>query len=163
MRRALQLTLAALALALFTSGCGFHLQGRTPLPQSMKVPCVIARDRQSEFVQNLRKALQRSGAQLTEHSTEASAIVRIDKDEVTRIVLAVSPNNVPAEYELTYTVSFTVIAAGKDVLPAQEVSATRDFSFDEHALLAKDNEEQILREGLAHDLVDVVMRRLSSL
>jgi outer membrane lipopolysaccharide assembly protein LptE/RlpB len=43
------------------------------------------------------------------------------------------------------------------------VSLSRDFSFDERVLLAKEREEAILREALASDLVGIVMRRLSSL
>jgi LPS-assembly lipoprotein len=151
--------LGALALA----ACGFHLQGRTPLPPALKVSFVDARDHQSDFVQQLRKALLAAGARLTQASPDASAVVHVLADQVTRRVLAVSPNNVPVEYELTYTVRVSVTANGEDLLPAVELANTRDFSFNETALLAKDNEEAILREALAHDLVGVVMRRLSNL
>jgi outer membrane lipopolysaccharide assembly protein LptE/RlpB len=48
-------------------------------------------------------------------------------------------------------------------LAVQEVSGVRDYTFDETILLAKENEEAILREALAHDLADVVMRRLANL
>ena len=150
-------------LALTLSGCGFHLQGRTPLPPALKLSFVDAQDRQSDFVQELRKALLTAGARLTDASPEASAVVHVLADQVTRRVLAVSPNNVPVEYELTYTVRISVSAQGADLLPAVELANTRDFSFNETALLAKDNEEAILREALAHDLVGVVMRRLSNL
>jgi len=145
------------------AGCGFHLQGRAPLPKAFKVSYIEAKDRQSDFVQGLRKALLINGAQLAQASTDASAVVHVLHDELSERVLAVSPTNLPREYELTYTVRFSVSAGAADLLTAQEVSATRDFSFDEHVLLAKDNEEAILRQALAHDLVDVVMRRLSSL
>ncbi len=49
------------------------------------------------------------------------------------------------------------------MLPSQKVEITRDFSFNETKLLAKENEEAILREGMARDLVAIVMRRLSSI
>jgi outer membrane lipopolysaccharide assembly protein LptE/RlpB len=39
----------------------------------------------------------------------------------------------------------------------------RDYNFSENELLAKERETKILSEALAHDLVSVVMRRLSSL
>ncbi len=53
--------------------------------------------------------------------------------------------------------------ADTQLLPSQKVAVTRDYSFDERTLLAKENEEAILREGMARDLVSIVMRRLSSL
>ena len=154
--------LAMLAAVLLT-GCGFHLQGHTPLPAAFKVSCVDARDRQSDFVQGLRTALLNAGMQLTEQSTDATAVVHVIDDRITRRVLSVSPDNLPREYEITYTVKFAVNAAGKDLIEAQEVTATREFSFDVNALLAKDNEEDVLRAALAHDLVDAVMRRLARL
>jgi LPS-assembly lipoprotein len=75
----------------------------------------------------------------------------------------VSPDNLPREYELTYTVRFSVTAGDKELLAPQEVASTREYSFTVTELLAKENEEAILQAALAHDLVDVVMRRLSSL
>ena len=149
--------------ALLANGCGFHLQGRDPLPPALATTFVEAADEQSDFVQGLRKALLASGARLTDDRDRATAVVRILTDEVTERVLSVSARNIPREYELTHTVRFAVSAGDKELLSVQEVSATRDFSFDERVLLAKENEEAILREALARDLVGIVMRRLSSL
>ena len=158
MSRALRL----LALALL-GGCGFHLEGHVPLPASLQSPLVEARDRQTDFVQTLRRSLTINGAHVTEESKEASAVVHVLMDELDERVLAVSSTNLPREYELTYRVRFSVSVDGTELLAAQDVSATRDFAFDEHYLLAKDNEEQILRQALAQDLVGVVMRRLERL
>ena len=161
MRAALPTAVAILPFLL--NGCGFHLQGRTPLPQSMRSAYVQATDQQSDFVQSLHKALLRSGAQPPDRKDNASAVVNILKDEVTRRVLSVSAFNRPNEYEVTYTVRFAVSEADKELLPAQEISATRSYSFDERLLLAKEHEEEILRQAMAHDLAEIVMRQLSSL
>ncbi len=155
---------AAFAAALL-SGCGFHLQGHTPLPDSIKAPFVQAADRQSEFVQSLHKALLISGAHPVDRASKdkASAVVSIIKDEVVRRTLSVSATNQPNEYELTYTVRFSVNAGDKELLPPTDVSNVRDFSFNEQLLLAKGHEENILRQDMARDLADIVMRRLASL
>ncbi len=122
-----------------------------------------AEDRRSDFVQSLRKAMLISGAHPAERKDRASAVVTIVKDEVTHRVLSVSAANRPTEYEVTYTVEFSVSAGDKELLSSQEVSATRSYSFDERLLLAKGHEEAILREAMARDLADIVMRRLASL
>jgi len=129
----------------------------------VRQPFVEAPDRQSDFVQYLRHALLSNGAQLTAERNQASAVVSILRDNVSRRVLSVSATNQPNQYEVTYTVGFTVSAAGKELLPPQEVSATRTYSFDERILLAKNHEEEILRQDMARDLADMVMRRLASL
>ena len=152
----------ALATALIAA-CGFRLEGHTPLPVVVRSPYVEAPDRQSDFVQSLRHALLSNGAQIVPDRTKASAVVSILRDDVVRRVLSVSALNQPNEYEVTYTVGFSVTAGDKELLPAQEVTAIRTYSFGERVLLAKDHEEDILRRDMARDLAERVMRRRSSL
>lgn len=144
-------------------GCGFHLAGRTALPESVKAAYVQAADQQTDFAQSLRKALLISGARPPVNKDAASSVVYILKDEVVRRTLSVSAQNKPNEYEVTYLVRFSVSAGDRELLAPQEISATRSYSFDERALLAKEHEESILRQAMAHDLADRVVRQLSSL
>jgi LPS-assembly lipoprotein len=160
-RAAHALLLAAVLAAV--AGCGFRLQGKLPLPASLAVTYIEAEDAQSDFVQDLRRSLLASGARLTAVRSEATAIVRLQRDEFLERVVSVSGRNVPREYELTYTVRFAVDGPAGNLLPSDEVAASRDFSFDERAVLAKEREQEMLREALARDLVGVVMRRFSAL
>ena len=154
---------AAALLMLVLSACGFRLQGRAPLPEILWNAQVIAQDPQTDFVQGLRRALITSGGKLTNNESQATGTVRVHKDTFTRKILSVSAQNTPREYEITYTVEFSVDGKAGEVLPSQKVEITRDFSFNETQMLAKENEEAILREGMARDLVAIVMRRLSSI
>jgi LPS-assembly lipoprotein len=154
---------ALVAAAALLGGCGFYLQGHAPLPVAVKTPFLEAPDVQSDFVQSLRHALLLNGAQLMRERSKASAVISILNDTVARRVLSVSALNQPNLYEVTYTVRFTVTAGGKELLPPQELSATRSYSFNESLLLAKNHEEDILRQDMANDLAAMVMRRLSSL
>lgn len=153
----------AIAVAALLVACGFHLQGRAALPDAMKRPFLEVPDVQSEFAQSLRHALLANGAELMPQRDHASAVISILSDNVRRRVLSVSATNQPAQYEVTYTVGFAVNAGEQQLLPPQELTATRVYSFDERLLLAKGHEEDVLRQDLASDLADMVMRRLSSL
>ena len=148
---------------LVLSACGFHLQGHTPLPDVVKTPYVQTNDRQSEFAISLERAMISSGAHPVEQKNKASVVVNILKDDVVRRTLSVSAQNQPDEYELTYTVRFSVTAGDKELLPPTDISNVRSFAFAEQLLLAKNHEETILRQDMAHDLADMVMRRLTSL
>jgi LPS-assembly lipoprotein len=151
------------AAALLLSACGFRLQGRTPLPDVVKAPYLQTSDRQSEFVLSLERAMIVSGAHPVEQKDHASVVVNILRDEVVRRTLSVSAQNQPDEYELTYTVRFSVTAGDKELLPPTDVTNVRSFAFAEQLLLAKNHEEVILRQDMAHDLADMVMRRLARL
>jgi LPS-assembly lipoprotein len=153
----------AFSATLLLSACGFHLQGHTRLPASVKTPYVETHDRQSIFVQSLRHALLSNGAQLANAKDQSSAVVQIIKENYKKRVLSVSATNQPNEYEITYTITFAVSAGDKELLPQEDISATRTYSFDERLLLAKGHEEDLLRADMARDLADRVMRRLASL
>jgi LPS-assembly lipoprotein len=154
---------AGLLAALTLAACGFHLQGRQPLPPAFEYTYVDTRDEQTDFVQDLRKALIASGSQVIRTAGSSGATIKVHEDELTERILSVSARNIPTEYELTYRVEFSVTAEGKTLIDQEEISATRDISFDEAQLLAKEREQEILREALARDLVALVMRRLAAL
>jgi LPS-assembly lipoprotein len=157
--RRLSWLVALLAMA----GCGFQLQGRVPLPATLASAWIETEDDQTDFVVDLRRALRASGARLATRRQDASAVLRVQRDELTESVLSVSGRNLPREFELIYTVRIEVEAGGMTLLPAEQFAVSRDLSFDEAALLAKEREQEVLRAALARDLVGVVMRRLSSL
>ncbi len=154
---------AAWVFTAVLAGCGFHLQGKQPLPEAFAYTYVDTKDEQTDFVQDLRKALIASGSKVIRTRGSSGAIISVHKDELTERILSVSARNIPTEYELTYRVEFSVDSGGKTLIDHEEITATRDISFDEAQLLAKEREQEILREGLARDLVALVMRRIASL
>jgi LPS-assembly lipoprotein len=151
------------SLALLLGGCGFHLQGRQPMPQAFAYTYIDTQDEQTDFVQDLRKALIAAGSKVIRTQGSSGATISVHEDELTERILSVSARNIPTEYELTYRVKFSVNSGGSTLIDHEEITATRDFSFDETQLLAKEREQEILREALARDLVALVMRRLASL
>jgi LPS-assembly lipoprotein len=161
--RPLSKGIVPIAAALILSACGFHLQGRQPLPAQFSYTFVDTQDEQTDFVQDLRKALIASKVNVLPTKGSSTAIVQVHEDELTERILSVSAQNIPTEYELTYKVTFSVISEGKTLIDKEEISATRDISFDEAQLLAKEREQEILRAALARDLVALVMRRLAAL
>jgi len=150
-------------LAASLAACGFHLQGAAKLSRTMSVTFIDAEDTHTEFHRALLGALDTAGVRVATERDEASATVAIKKDETGQRVLSLSAQNKPREYEVYYTVTFAVSAGGKELLAPQTVTLTRDYSFDERALLAKGHEQEVLRAALASDIVGIVMRRLASL
>jgi LPS-assembly lipoprotein len=129
----------------------------------MKVTYLDTKDERSDFLRGLSSALETNGATLATTRDGATAVLRVERDETGQRVLSVSARNTPTEYEIYYTVTYSVTAGGEEVLPPRTLTLTRDYSFNEEALLAKQHEEEFLREALARDLVSQVMRSLASL
>jgi LPS-assembly lipoprotein len=77
-------------------------------------------------------------------------------------VLSVSARNIPREYEIFYTVTFSLAADGAALIEPVSLVARRSYTFDETQVLAKDREERILRRALADDLARQVVRRIEA-
>jgi LPS-assembly lipoprotein len=157
-------SLRALLLApyLLLAGCGFHLQGRVELPRSLANARIEASDQQSDFYSSLRAALDAAGTRL-DGPIEDAATIHILSDSSSERVITVSARNTPTAYLLDYRVKVAVDYQGRELLPAEEHTLTREYSFDESELLAKQRESAVLRQALADDLVALVMRRLAAL
>jgi LPS-assembly lipoprotein len=145
------------------SACGFRLAGSDPLPAVMARPYLSLKDPYTDFSREFEHQLKSSGATLQSKREGATATVDVTKDLVEQRTLAVSAQNIPTEYELTYTVTFSVHGGDKELLAPQTISLSKDFSYDVTLQLAKEHEADILRQQMARDLVSITMRRLTSL
>jgi LPS-assembly lipoprotein len=158
----------ARVLALCTSAvlcvaCGWQLRGRTRLPEVMQVTYIDAKDRYSAFTQALQDHLRTSGARLVQEPTSATAEIRVLRDESGQRVLSISARNTPQEYEVYYVVEYAVRNSEGELLPTERLELTRDYTYDEAAVLAKQREQAVLREALARDLAAQVVRRIATL
>jgi LPS-assembly lipoprotein len=150
--------------ATLLAGCGFHLQGRVVLPASLAAVRIEAIDPQSEFVHELRAALLASGTQLDDAGEAAdAAVLHITVDTNYDKVLSVSIHNVPTDYRLTYTVKLSVSHGARELMPSEAHELSREYTFDETTMLAKQRERDTLVAALAAELADVTMRRLATL
>ena len=155
--------LAAFSSVLVLSACGFRLAGSDPLPGVLARPYLSLKDPYTDFSREFDHQLKSSGASLQLVRANATATIEVTKDLVERRTLSVSALNIPTEYELTYTVTFSVQGPDKELLAPQTISLSKDYSFEENVLLAKEHEADILRQQMARDLVAIAMRRLTRL
>lgn len=158
-----RLMLAACALSVLLAGCGFQLQGRANLSPALARVHLQADDAQSDFTAALRRSLRLAGADIVAAPTPGVPTLRVELDDWSERIASVSARNVPREYELTYRVRFAVTQDGQERIASEEVSLTRDLSFDERRALAKEREREALRATLAGELAAVVVQRVSSL
>jgi LPS-assembly lipoprotein len=160
--RARAAALGVVCLA-WLAGCGFHLQGAMTLAEENRRIYIYTADEITPFAVELRRAIERAGGTITPTAGAAETVVRITRDRSGRRVLSVSARNTPQEYEVFYAVEYTVDQAGEEVLEMQPLELTRNMSFDETQVLAKDREEAILLEAMARDLATLVLRRIGSI
>jgi LPS-assembly lipoprotein len=167
-RRMTELAAAALAAttlaaATMLAACGFRLAGGEKLPPILARPYLSVRDPYTDFAREFERQLKSQGALLQVGRQDATATIEVTKDLVEQRTLAVSARNIPTDYELRYTVVFDVKGPDSQLLVPQEITLSKDYSFEENVLLAKEHEADILRGQMARDLVTMAMHRLARL
>lgn len=155
---ALLLSVALSVLA----GCGFQLRGSTSAQLPYKT-LNIALPPASDVAIWLRRYVEGSGTTLlVDKPEEAEAVVQQLYDSRQKTILSVNAQGAVREYRLQVTYGFRLVdAKGRVLVPPNEITVSRDMSFDASAVLAKEQEEQVLWRDINFDIVAQIMRRLS--
>ena len=158
------LTYARIALGFFVAaglaGCGFQLAAQPTLPASLQRVSLVAEDTRSGLYLALSDALLEQGVIL---DATAPTELRLSDVSTGQRVLSVSARNVPREYEVFYTAAFVVRRGTRELMRSGLLTYTRDYNWSEFEVLGKVQEEEQLRELIVADLVDAIVRQLSTL
>lgn len=129
----------------------------------MQKTFIATDDVRTPFYRVFRERLRDAGVTLVESEAEATAVFLISFEETDQRVLSVSARNVPTEYEVFYTLEYGLFAGANNLLEKQELTLTRDYTYDSTLVLGKAREEALLRDAIVQDLVRVIMKQLATL
>jgi len=157
--------LAGLWLVLALAGlsaCGFHLQQGGELPPEMDRVRLDMANPYTTFARRLLILLEQNGVQVVEDDS-ATAVLRIDRNQVQKEILTIGDNARVREYRLRHYVDFTLLAANGSVLvPKQSLQQSRVISFDETDILGAALEDEQLRKELADTLARQLLRTIGT-
>ncbi|MGO1767258.1 hypothetical protein CAP48_14150 [Advenella sp. S44] len=157
-----QLVLAAVLLSMVLVGCGFKLRGEKPLPFTSMYTNIDANTR---FGANLRRSLQASSPslQFVDNAGAAQAVLsQLDREQSQREVSLNAQGQVE-EYELMLRLTFQLVSSdGQLLIPPSTLTSTRTLPYDEANSQAKDQEMVTLYQDMEAQMVDQLVRRISS-
>jgi LPS-assembly lipoprotein len=153
--------LAIVVLGLATAACGFQLRGQATLPfETLYVDIPDVSPLGTELKRNL---VAGTHTKLARDRAEAQAILSVISEERGKTILSFDTSGQVREFQLRYVLSFRVHdAKGRDYLPRNEIRITRDISFNNTQVLAKESEELLLFRDMQGDMVQQVLRRLAA-
>ena len=147
-------------LVLALAACGFQLRGSAALPfNTVYVPGAV-----SGIALDLARNIQAgTNAKVVNDPKAAEAIMQFTGETREKEILSLTGTGRVREFRLRYRVGFRVHdAAGRDYVPQSTLELTRDVSFNDSEVLAKESEEQLLYRDMQTDMVQQIMRRLSA-
>jgi LPS-assembly lipoprotein len=147
-------------LLLTLAGCGFRLRGTADVPfQSLYVP-----NSDSGIALDLKRNVQAgTQAKVVDDAKQAEAILAFSEEAREKNILSLSSQGRVREFQLRYRVGFRVHdGKGGEFIPQTSIALTRDITFNDTDVLAKEAEEQLLFRDMQSDMVQQIMRRLAS-
>ncbi len=160
MRFSLRLSFIALCMAVI-AGCGFQLRGAYSFPYES---IYISGADYSLIVASMKRAIRGSGStRLAEKAEDAQAIFLPTAEAKEPIILSLSGSGRVREKRLRYRYGYRIVdGKGRDLVLPGMVELTRDLTYADSDVLAKTQEEDLLWRDMENDLVQQLMRRLSS-
>jgi len=154
--------LLAVILAAVLTGCGFHLRGTLSGNLPYKT-MYISLPETAEVNVWLQRYIRASGStEIVDDAKTADAIFQQVADSRQKTILSVNAQGRVRGYRLQLNYTFRVVnTKGQVLVRDNEVSLSRDITYDDSNVLAKDLEEGLLWRDMNNDLVNQIMRRLS--
>lgn len=139
--------------------CGFQLRGQTTLPfETLYVPAMGTVSTALK-----RNIIASTNTRLVDNTKEAQAILTVLAESQEKSILNLNSAGRVREYQLSYRYRFRVVdTKGLEFLPTSEIVLTREITFNDSVVLAKESEEALLYRDMQSDMVQQVLRRLSA-
>jgi len=147
-------------LALLLAGCGFRLRGTAEVPfESVYVPGAT-----SGIALDLKRNIQAgTKARVVDDPKAADAVLQFTEETRQKEILSLTGTGRVREFQLRYRVGFRVHdGKGTEYVPPSTIQLTRDVTFNDTEILAKEQEEQLLFRDMQTDMVQQIMRRLAA-
>jgi LPS-assembly lipoprotein len=165
-------------MTLLLAGCGFKMQGVTPMPfESL----AITIPQNSQFGADVRRAIRAASPDIViiEPSSvkpvvpgekpviDPKTIAQARLEQVSEVrnsrIVSINARGKPEEFELTLVYTFRLVnAKNQIILPDTTLSAARAMPFDERVVQAKEGEAVTLYRDMQKSLVARMMRRLTA-
>ena len=148
-----------LALPLPLAACGFQLRGTAEVPFSTIYVPTVAGGIGLELKRNIQAG---TNAKVVDDPKRAEAVMEFTEETRTKDILSLTGTGRVREFQLRYRVGFRVHdGKGGEFIPQTSIALTRDITFNDTDVLAKEAEEQLLFRDMQSDMVQQIMRRLA--
>ena len=145
-----------LIMALLISACGYHLRGALELPAGLKN--VYLEGGSGQLRDQFNSVMKTSSVPLATSPETAGIIVRIFNEDNQRRILSLNSAGTANNFELNYRFDFELVdAKNKVLMPRQPVEIRREYFNDQLLVIAKANEETVIRNEMYQQAVRTIV------
>ena len=160
----MQLRLLLILILSLATACGFQLRGSQMSGLSIS-SIYLENSGAPQLTEQVRLQLEGAGVSIVQAPQDAEYVVTLKQERFERSVLSVSAaTGKVEEFLITYSAMMDAsVTGGESLVNDDKITMSRDFTFDEGAVLGKASEETVIREELVYRSSSQVLRRLQAL
>lgn len=148
-----------LALSVLLGGCGYHLRGAVDLPKGLNR--IYLDGASMTLREQFRRTLRASSGELANSAESAEVVIKIADERSEQRALSLSSRGRSNELELSYHLFYSVFKADQTLLlDSQPVDIKRQYFNNQQDIVAKDNEQQIIRSEMLQQAVRMMADRI---
>lgn len=144
-------------MALGLNACGYHLRGGVGLPKELN--SIYLEGGSVQLRDQFKKVLVSSSGKLSPSPQQGGVIVKIVNEDSRRRVLSLSSRGRSNEVELDYRLDYVLSKSDKVLLSGQPIEIRREYFNDQEDIIAKDNEEKVIRNEMYQQAVQSILNR----
>lgn len=144
------------------SACGYHLRGGG-VSGSVGVKNIYLEGGSPELRDQFSLMVKTSHRKLVKSPKEANIVVKVVEDRIYRRVLSLSERGRSNEYEINYRLDYELNHSGKTLLAGEPLEIRREYFNDQIDIIAKDNEEKVIRNEMYQQAVQSLVDRANVL
>lgn len=149
------------ALILLLSACGWHLRGTNQADLNVDSVYITADRGLSDFVIELKRALAVNQVSTPDLASNADYSIALSNEKKTRRAVSVGNDALVTEYELSLSIDYLITSKQGDLLvPVTKAEVIRSYEFDRNAMVAKSEEENLIKAEMQNTLIQQILRQL---
>ena len=147
-----------LLMFLCLNGCGYHLRGDVSLPEALQHAYLEGAS--IPLREQFAKLLSRDAGHLVNVPEQSGVIISITNEHASERVLSLNARGRSNELELYYQIKFTLYRADHtELAPSQSLEIKREYFNNQQEIIAKDNEEAVIRKEMLQQAARIILER----
>ncbi len=148
---------------MWLTGCGFHLQHETEIPQQFQTMTFYSDNPYGSLSRTIKDLLVKNKVKLVnENANQNHPSLRILSNDISKETISIYQNGKSAEYQLILTVNAQVIIAGNDIYPIT-TKVFRTFFDNPATALAKSAEQNLIEKEMYTQVAKQLISKLKSI
>ncbi|MDD5276552.1 MAG: LPS assembly lipoprotein LptE [Methylovulum sp.] len=150
--------LVVVIIAVWLSACGYHLRGAMDMPEALK--SVYLEGASIPLREQFKRAMRPASGKLASSPENAGIVIRVFGENSGQRVLSLNERGRSNELELYYRFDYELATADNTpLITRQPIEIKREYFNNQQDILAKGNEEIVIRNEMYQQAVRAIVDR----